>query len=91
MRFYIDETQFSTVAVCLVCDWRGLGADRLTVMVRLALHEEFMHPMTSNCRHALSEARRRGKAVSSGTTKKPARPPVGKARSGSRRPKNRTN
>lgn len=91
MRFYIDETQFSTVAVCLVCDWRGLGADRLTVMVRLALHEEFMHPSTSNCRHALTEARRRNKAVTSEITKSPARSRPGKARSGSRGPKNRTN
>ena len=90
MKFYIDETQFSTVAVCLVCDWRGLGTDRLTVMARLALHEEFMHPMTSNCRHALAEARRRGKAVTSGNAKSLARSPTGKTRSASRGPKNRT-
>ena len=57
MKYHIDETQFSALAICLECDWRGMATDRLTALTRIAKHEEFVHPATRNCRNALAQTR----------------------------------
>lgn len=50
----LDFTQISTVAVCDLCTWRGIGHDRAHAWQLAAQHEKSCHPDTTQAQQALS-------------------------------------
>lgn len=50
----LDFTQYSVVAVCDLCPWRGIGQDRANAWHLSAQHEKSCHPDTTQAQQALS-------------------------------------
>lgn len=50
----LDFTQISTVAVCDLCPWRGIGHDRAHAWHLSAAHEKSCHDGETQAQQALS-------------------------------------
>lgn len=59
MKYKIDKTPISQLAICQECGARFLGTSRLSVMSRLASHGEIVHPSSLDVvKNELREAKR---------------------------------